>query len=177
MRSAARWRRSTSAWRGSAKRNSALARATSELVGRALDWALARRGDPSYALRCLAFIEDAFELANQIELFGGDTAAESAALYRPRPYEHTRPPPAGSLVFYAASGQVNGAARDWGHVGLALGDGTVVHAWDVVRIDDAQDVERLTPAMGWTAPRMIGWVPAARLLRGHRRRMWNGIGS
>jgi cell wall-associated NlpC family hydrolase len=141
-------------------------------VNRAIDWALARQGDPSYALRCLAFVEDAFERANGIEVFGGDSAAESAALYRPQRYDPSRPPPSGALVFYTARGPLDGLQRDWGHVGLSLGDGTVVHAWDVVRIDDAHEVERLDPAAGWTAPRLIGWVPAARLLNGHRPRTW-----
>jgi cell wall-associated NlpC family hydrolase len=141
-------------------------------VTRALDWALARRGDPSYSLRCLAFVEDAFERANGIEVFGGDSAAESAALYRPRIYDDSPPPPAGALVFYDASGPLAGMHRDWGHVGISLGDGRVVHAWDVVRVDDARQVQQLTPSPGWSAPALIGWVPAGRLLRGHRRRDW-----
>jgi len=29
-------------------------------------WALARRGDPAYEGRCLAFLEDAYERANQM---------------------------------------------------------------------------------------------------------------
>jgi len=30
---------------------------------------------------CLAFVEDALERSNEIEIFGGDTAKESADLY------------------------------------------------------------------------------------------------
>jgi hypothetical protein len=165
-----------SAWRGSAKRSNTAQQPLAPLVERAVDWALARRGDPSYALRCLAFVEDAFERSNDIEVFGGDSAAESAALYRPRRFDPSRPPPAGALVFYDARGPLDGVVQDWGHVGLSLGDGTVVHAWDVVRVDDARDVEHLLPATGWSAPRLIGWVPVARLLQGHRRRTWPGAG-
>ena len=75
------------------------------------------------------------------------------------PYDPLAPPPAGAFVFYACGGPVDGTHRDWGHVGLALGDGRVVHAWDEVRVDDARDVEDLRPAAGWTAPRLIGWAP------------------
>ena len=50
----------------------------------AVAWALERVGDDSYALRCLSFVEDAYERANAIEVFGGDTAREPAAREQPR---------------------------------------------------------------------------------------------
>jgi hypothetical protein len=68
---------------------------------------------------------------------------------------------------------VDGVRRDWGHVGLAMGDGGVVHAWDVVRLDDARAVCALPPAPGWEAPRLIGWAPPAQVLRGHVSRDWD----
>jgi cell wall-associated NlpC family hydrolase len=138
----------------------------------AVAWALARVGDPSYALRCLAFVEDAYERANGIEVFGGDTATESAARYGLDPYDPDAPPAAGSLVFYACGGPVEGVWRDWGHVGLALGDGRVVHAWDNVRVDPAPRIEGLVPASGWQQPALIGWTSADRVLDGHRPRSW-----
>lgn len=142
------------------------------LAAAAVDWALARVGDRSYALRCLAFVEDAYERANQIEVFGGATATESAELYGLEPYREDDPPPAGSLVFYAAEGPIGGQRRDWGHVGLALGDGRVIHAWDEVRVDPATELQGLTPAEGWTTPVIIGWTPRDRVLQGHRPRHW-----
>jgi hypothetical protein len=142
-------------------------------VARALDWALARRGDRSYAGRCLAFVEDAFERANQIEVFGEKSAAEAADAFDLTPFDPADPPPAGALVFYACGGPLDGLVRDWGHVGIALGDGPLVHAWDEVRVDAALEVPRLQPAAGWTAPRLIGWAAAAQLLRGHRPRIWD----
>ena len=75
-------------------------------------------------------------------------------------------------MFYACGGPLGGVVRDWGHVGIALGDGTVVHAWDEVRVDAVLDVPHLQPAAGWTAPRPIGWAQAAQLLRGHRPLSW-----
>ena len=106
-------------------------------------------------------------------MFGASSAAEAAASYELEPYRGDRPPPSGALVFYACVGPIDGRVRDWGHVGLALGDGSVIHAWDVVRIDDAAAVQQLTPAAGWSAPRLIGWAPAERLLAGHRPREWS----
>lgn len=144
-----------------------------ELATAAIDWALRHLGDRGYALRCLAFVEDAYERANGIEVFGGSSATESAALYGLRPYALDDPPPAGALVFYACGGPVDGTWRDWGHVGLALGDGRVVHAWDVVRIDPAGSVEGLEPAAGWTRPRLLGWASLERLLEGHRPSRWS----
>jgi hypothetical protein len=135
-------------------------------------WAIARVGAPDYALRCLAFVEDAFERANGIEVFGGSSAAESAELYGLQAYDGGAPPPEGSYVFYACAGPADGAWRNWGHVGLALGDGRVVHAWDSVRIDPADAVEHLTPPASWSAPRLIGWVAPDRILDGHRPRSW-----
>lgn len=139
----------------------------------AVAWAVARVGDAGYALRCLAFVEDAYERANEIEVFGGDSAAESAALYGLRDYAPDDPPPAGSLVFFACGGPVEGTWRDWGHVGLALGDGRVVHAWDEVRVDPVTAVESLDPAPGWTRARLLGWAGPERILEGHRPRRWD----
>ena len=143
------------------------------LAQRAVAWALARRGDPAYAGRCLAFVEDAYERANQIEVFGGSSAAESAELYGTHPYDRASPPPIGSLVFYACSGPLGGVRRPWGHVGLAVGDGRVVHAWDVVRVDAAEAVSALPPAEGWDPAELTGWTPVERVLQGYRPRRWD----
>ena len=35
-----------------------------------------------YAGWCLAFIEDAFEISNHIEIYGGDSAKESCEMYK-----------------------------------------------------------------------------------------------
>jgi hypothetical protein len=139
----------------------------------AVAWAVARVGERAYPLRCLAFVEDAYERPNEIEVFGGDSAAASASQYGIEPYEPGYPPPAGAFVFYVCGGPVDGTQREWGHVGLALGDGRVVHAWDEVRVDDALEVRLLRPSAGWTAPRLAGWTPPSRILEGHRPRAWN----
>jgi cell wall-associated NlpC family hydrolase len=138
----------------------------------AVAWALACVGERTYPLRCLAFVEDAYERANETEVFGGASARQSAELYGVEPYRADSPPPVGSLVFYRCSGLQHGEDIDWGHVGIALGDGRIVHAWDEVRADDATAIGSLAPAAGWTKPALLGWTPVERLLSGHRRRSW-----
>lgn len=138
----------------------------------AIDWALERLGSPAYATRCLAFVEDAIERSNGVEVFGGDDAAESAAFYGAD--SRTTPPPRGALAFYESVGELFGERRDWGHVGIGLGGGQVVHAWDRVRIDDYSALPSLTPARGWEALRWVGWVPMERVLEGSRSREWSG---
>lgn len=139
----------------------------------AVRWALERVGDRGYALRCLAFVEDAYERANGIEVFGGSSATESATQYGLHPFDDAQPPPAGSFVFYDAEGPIRGTRDNWGHVGLSIGDGRVVHAWDLVRVDPARAVERLEGAPGWTSPRLRGWADVETILRGHRTRNWD----
>jgi cell wall-associated NlpC family hydrolase len=146
------------------------ARPVAEVVERAIAWALARRGSPRYAGRCLSFVEDAYERANEIEVFGGSSATESATLYGLWDLEGA--PPRGALVFYATHGPVSGEIRDWGHVGLSLGDGAIVHAWDVVRIDPVDAVGDLVPPDGWTPAEPLGWTPVERVLEGSRPRAW-----
>ena len=61
-------------------------------------WAEDRLGETKYSGRCLSFIEDALEKPNGVEIFGGDSAKESAALYA----DAMQPgdPERGAFVFY-----------------------------------------------------------------------------
>ncbi|GAF24390.1 hypothetical protein JCM19047_4280 [Bacillus sp. JCM 19047] len=51
-------------------------------------------------------MEDALERSNNVEIFGGDSAKESAGLYDDSISEGK--PPKGSFVFYDCSGPING---------------------------------------------------------------------
>ncbi len=42
-------------------------------------WAESKLGSTEYAGRCLAFIEDALEISNDIEVFGGDSVRAAEA--------------------------------------------------------------------------------------------------
>lgn len=145
-----------------------------EFIDRALDWARERVGLREYAFYCLAFVEDAYERSNSIEMFGGDDATESANLYG---VECAGTPPKGALVFYHGTGPIGGITKDWGHVGLSLGDGTVIHAWDEVRIDDYRAVEQLNGALGWSALTYRGWTSPEVFLKGYVEKEYEGSPS
>lgn len=147
---------------------SAMSAEFDEYIHNAIAWAKQRLGITTYAARCLAFVEDAYEQSNHVEIFGGSTAQETADEYGAA--QNPGVPPIGSFVFYSCSGRVNGELKDWGHVGLCLGDGQVIHAWNTVRIDDYLAVQDLEPAPTWTPPRYIGWAPVERIFAGYRQK-------
>ena len=45
---------------------------TAEITENMIRWAQSRLGETGYSGWCLSFIEDALEIANGIEVFGGD---------------------------------------------------------------------------------------------------------
>ena len=141
------------------------------IITEALDWALSRLGSTEYPGRCYAFCEDAYELGGRIILDGqGRTAKEAAEAYLARMSAAGLMteglPPRGAYVFYDCAGPLNGEERNWGHMGLSLGDGRLVHAWDRVRVDDLRAVEQLAPPPGWTPPVYTGWAAPAVILVG-----------
>lgn len=136
----------------------------------AIKWAQNPENQRNYTFWCLAFVEDAYERSNSIEMFGGDDATESANIYG---VKTKGTPPRGSLVFYSATGTINGIKKDWGHVGLSLGDGKVIHAWDKIRIDNYYDIENLTGAPGWEKPIYRGWTPSEIFLKGFHHKKYH----
>ena len=138
-----------------------------KFIENAIAWALSKKDQAEYPLRCLAFVEDAYEKGNNIELFGGSTAAESAEEYG---FNTMGCPPKGSFVFYQAVGSIDRVEKDWGHVGLCIGDGEVIHAWNVIRIDNYLEVKALSTATGWRDPKYLGWTPPERFLKGYQPR-------
>jgi hypothetical protein len=60
--------------------------------------------------------------------------------------------------------------KNWGHVGLCIGEGKVIHALDTVRLDHYLDVQNLTLAPGWSQPQFIGWAPMERIFVGYRKK-------
>lgn len=146
---------------------------TRAIITGALLWAENHLGSKDYPGKCYAFCEDAYELGGQIILDGqGCTAKEAAEAYLARmaAVDTTAPanPPAGAYVFYDCAGPLNGEFKDWGHMGLSLGDGRVIHAWDTVRIEDLHAVEQLTPPPGWSPPIYTGWASPEVILVGMR---------
>ncbi len=137
-------------------------------IKNAIQWAREQLGSSAYSFLCLAFVEDAYEKGNGIEIFGADSARESAELYGVQ--TSSAVPPRGAFVFYECSGPFDGVEKDWGHGGLSCGDGNVIHGWDQVREDGYLTVEQLQGAPGWTCPKYIGWTPVEHILQGHRKK-------
>ena len=136
-------------------------------IANAIRWAQEHLGSTNYPFLCLAFVEDAYEESNPVEIFGGDDAKASAEEYGAA--QNAGEPPLGAFVFYDCFGPLDGEYKNWGHVGLYIGAGQVIHAWDTVRMDDYLDVQGLTPAQGWTKPQFIGWAPIERILAAYRK--------
>jgi cell wall-associated NlpC family hydrolase len=135
-------------------------------ITNAIRWAQEHLGSTEFAGRCLAFVEDAYEKSNHVEIFGGSSAQESADEYGAA--QNTGEPLIGAFVFYACAGPVGDEIKNWGHVGLCIGEGKVIHALDMVRIDDYLAVQELSLAPGWTKPQFIGWAPIERIFVGYR---------
>lgn len=140
-----------------------------EYVENAVEWAKSYIGVEEYKYQCLGFVEDCYEKSNNVEIFGGDTAKESADLYEAEKNKKTSPT-IGSFVFYDCSGDINGIDKNWGHVGICIGDEKVVHTWDTIRENNYLDVQNLKPGPGWSQPRYIGWVPVERIFQGFRKK-------
>ena len=143
---------------------SAIARAEwlYELTENMLSWAEDKLGSEVYAGWCLSFIEDALEKSSGIEIFGGDSAKESALLYADAMRQGM--PERGAFVFYDCVCKGPEGPVNWGHCGISLGDGSIIHAWDAVRIDDYRDISAMTALTG-DHPKYIGWVPVERVLK------------
>ena len=131
------------------------------LIENMIRWAEDRLGETGYALWCLSFIEDALELPNGIEIFGGDSAKESSVLYADAMRQGE--PERGAFVFYDCLCPGEAGPVNWGHCGISLGAGRVIHAWDKTRIDDYLEIEKLTALTG-DHPKYLGWVPIVRVL-------------
>jgi hypothetical protein len=115
-----------------------------------------------YAGWCLAFIEDALEISNNIEIYGGDSAKESCEMNKDA--LRLGVPERGAFVFYDCICQGPDGPVNWGHCGISLGDRRIIHAWDTVRSDDYGEIETMT-ALSGEHPRYIGRVPIERVLK------------
>ena len=143
------------------KRYERLTKYERTLIENMISWAIKKLGCSAYAGWCLSFIEDALEQSNGIEIFGGCSARESAELYMDG--METDTPCRGSFVFYDCLCQGEAGPINWGHCGICMDSGEVIHAWDVVRCDYYLAIEKLVSSAG-DHPRYIGWVPIYRIL-------------
>jgi len=126
-------------------------------------WAKNKLGSTEYNGWCLKYCEDALEISNNIEIFGGSSAKESYELYKDGIHEGE--PELGSFVFYdCMSLDENKKPVNYGHVGICLDGGNVIHAFDRVRIDNYREIEELETLSG-DHPKYLGWVSIDRIIR------------
>ena len=72
------------------------------------------------AWKSFIFIEDALEISNHIEMFGGDSAKESCEMYKDALRDGV--PERGTFVFYDCLCPSENGPVNWGHCGVSLGD-------------------------------------------------------
>lgn len=110
----------------------------------ALEWALRQQGRRDYDFWCLKFVAHAFG-ANAA---GYGTAQQAANALRPRDrgLPASAAPP-GALLFFHYRGR---DGVNYGHVGISLGDGRMVHAVSTVRIERVDGVRHWRSTyLGW----------------------------
>lgn len=63
-------------------------------------------------------------------------------------------PPRGAFVFYDWNGEVNKVYRNWGHVGLSLGNGEIIHNFgkSILKQDYTSLDSKKFPYIGWAYP-------------------------
>ncbi len=113
---------------------------------RAIEWAKAQLGRTDFKGWCLRFVAYAFGATHSYP-----TATIGANALGPR--DATKPAtfaPAGSLVWFHWFDRRDGV--NYGHVGISLGDGTMINAVGTVRIEPIDSPD-------WRA-RYRGWTPA-----------------
>lgn len=133
-----------------------------EIITNMISWAQDRIGRSEYIGWCLAFIEDALEVSNDIEIFGGDSAKESCQMYSDALQNGI--PEKGAFVFYDCLCPSEDGPVNWGHCGICIGEGKVIHAWDRIRVDGYMEIEKLTAVTG-DHPKYLGWVTVDRVMQ------------
>lgn len=98
--------------------------------------------------------------SNRIEIFGGDSAKESAQLYADAMRKGL--PESGAFVFCDCLCPSGVGPINRGHCGISLGGGKVIHAWDRVRTDGCLQMQKLTALTG-DHPKYIGRAPIERV--------------
>ncbi len=98
----------------------------SEGVEKAISWAQQKMnaGDMSYCYWCLRFIGDAFRQGGIDNVHYSTATQAGNALIT----NTDTNPPRGAVVFWDWYGTIDGIYANYGHVGISLGNGQVIHA-------------------------------------------------
>lgn len=120
----------------------------SSQIEAAISWAESQTGKADWSGYCLKFVANAFGQASS----GWASPREAKEKLGERFYPSTNcwNPPRGSLVFFSASGKWCDASygcidfADYGHIGIYLGQGKVIHAYGTVKVQSIREIEGLT---------------------------------
>jgi len=150
-----------------------------EQVEKAIKWAKSQEGKMDWSGYCLKFVAQAF--GQKSSGWASPVDAIGKLGNRFYPVEKCQNPPRGALIFFSAKGKWCGASYgcidspDYGHIGIYLGNGEVIHAYGRVRIQTLTAVEQLATTdskgnkswidsyIGWAYPSR-GWFETANQL-------------
>jgi len=142
-----------------------------ERIDKALNWAFSKLGSTEYKYECLSFVEDAYANAGSDPRNNIPIPEDTGFRYAKYVAEFlntkigTKIPPRGAWMFYDWTGWIDlnengvkdsGEIRNWGHVGISLGDGNVIHALGKVQTNSAEEMEEIS--IQGEKLRYIGWA-------------------
>lgn len=150
--------------------------AAHEQVEKAINLARSQDGKEDWKGYCLGFVGQAFGQESTGWLSPVDAIEKLGDRFYP--VEKCQNPPRGALIFFSAKGKWCGASygcidlADYGHIGIYLGHGEVLHAYGRVRTQTLTAVEQLATTdskgnkswidsyIGWAYPSR-GWFETA----------------
>jgi hypothetical protein len=97
----------------------------SPAVDGAIAWAQARLGQVAYEGLCLRFVVDAYAQGGGVNIGTAPSAVEYWDQHAAGQHPGDTAAPRGALVFWGAT-----SANPYGHVGISLGDGTVISSYE-----------------------------------------------
>jgi len=126
---------------------------TEDEIEEAINWAKNHLGTYEYNLYCLRFVLNSYTKGANISVQRYNYAFLSAKETNARSNINKKIP-RGAFIYFNWWGEINGIYRNWGHVGLALNDTEMIHAYGSVRkdlIEFSNDYEYI----GWAWPNII----------------------
>mgnify|MGYP000285868757 CR=1 FL=1 len=124
----------------------------------ATNWAEQHLGSGKWSGLCLRFVANAF-MQKEDKPAGWPSALDAAREF----YRFNQEPcgwqyaPKGALIFFDREG-----INDYGHVGIYLGNGSIIHAYGTVRVDTVEEVIAKPDVgryLGWSYP-PESWRPS-----------------
>jgi len=123
-----------------------------ERIEEAINWANNNEEEVGY---CLRFVSKAFGLGTNINSITTRWESPEDAIQKLGdnfyPSDKCWNPPRGALVFFSALEEY----APYGHIGISLGNGDVIHLYDRVRTEKIADIEKLSligSYLGWAFP-------------------------